>query len=223
MTSEPTAQTPPPPRPPPAPAAPPAAASAGPLTEAQYRMLRLAGFARREATKVARTARISAVVTLVIGVASLPFSLLPPSWVTLVMLAVCAVGIVEYVGSKRLNRADPAAAGMLVKNQLAFLAVIVIYCAVKMATFTTASFKAAAISPEFRQYDGQFSMIGDFDKVIDRWGPLLVYGFYCLVILVSVGCQGGLALYYLARKHKLAEYRRQTPDWVNRLFVEMGA
>jgi hypothetical protein len=65
--------------------------------------------------------------------------------------------------------------------------------------------------------------MGRFVGRLDQLAPLLVYGFYGLVILLSAGCQGGMALYYFSRRKHIETFNAQTPEWVRRIFVETGA
>jgi hypothetical protein len=203
-----------------------AAESAGPspLAESDYLVIRRALVAHRPIRNAARVARSSALVTLVIACAGLLGLVVAPSLLGLgVVAAVGAVGVVEYAGYLRLRRAMPAGAALLGKNQLALLGVIALYAVVQMATFSPDAAKEAALSPEVRaQLAGMPSMAAAIDRDIERLAPLLVYGFYSLVILASVGFQGGLALYYFTRVRRVAAFHRTTPPWVRRLFVEIG-
>jgi hypothetical protein len=168
---------------------------------------------------------VSASVTLVIGVASVPFVALSPSWDSILIVAgIGVIGVVEYIGYKRLRRGDPSAARFLGRNQLAFLALIAFYCAVQMISFSRGGLQAALLSPDTRS---QLAGMPDVAQALDsqmapyaRMMPLMVYGFYGLVIVVSIFSQGGLALYYFTRRKRLEAFARETPEWVRRLFIE---
>ena len=74
-------------------------------------MIRQAVVCRQAVKKAARVSLCSAVVTLAIGVLAIPFVLIWPSWSGVFVTAgVCAVGVVEYAGRKRMKRAVPSAA-----------------------------------------------------------------------------------------------------------------
>ena len=121
-----------------------------------------------------------------------------------------------------MRLADPAAARALAGNQLALFGLIALYCVVQMVGFSPAQAKAAAISPEVRsQLNGMPSMAKAIDSQIDRWAPLLTYGFYGLVIVVSLIFQGGMALYYFTRTRHLAAFNSRTPPWVRRVVIEI--
>ena len=64
-------------------------------------------------------------------------------------------------------------------------------------------------------------MAAEIDKMIETWAPYLVYGFYSLLIVVSVGFQGGLALYYFSRRKHVEAFNRETPAWVRRVLAEV--
>jgi hypothetical protein len=212
--------------PPPLPAGPPPApttapAQTGPLGEADLLLIRQAGERLVAIKKAARTASISAGVTLAIGICSLPFVVLSPSWDgALIAVGVCVVGLVERRGARRLRQADPSAARLLGRNQLAFLALIILYCAVQMIAFARGG-TAFLLSPETRSAAAD---VPDIAKQLDSlmapgFLPLLVYGFYGLVIVLSIFSQGGLALYYFTRRKRLEAFNRDTPDWVRGLLL----
>jgi hypothetical protein len=200
-------------------------AAAAPLDESHFAEIRQAVVSRKAVRAAARTALGSAVTTLFIGASALPFTLIWPSASSLMVTAgICAVGVVEFYGYRRMRRAEPSAAAYLAKNQLAFLGLILFYCLVQAATFTTEDAKAAAISPEARaQLAAMPDMARSIDGLIDRWAPLLTYGFYSLVAVLSICCQGGMALYYFTRRRHIEAFNRRTPAWIRRLFVEMRA
>lgn len=177
---------------------------------------------RKKIDRAARVAKSSSIVTLIIGGLGLVVTLLSWDWSgLLISLAICAVGATEWVGYKRMRQAMPAAAKLLGANQLAFAGVITLYCLVKMLTFSTEQVKAAALSPEFRsQLSAMPSLQKSIDTEIDQWAPLVTYGFYSLVIVLSVGFQGGLALYYFSRRKYIESFNDSTPKWVRELLAE---
>lgn len=196
-----------------------------PLDESDFLLIRQAAIRRRAAHGAARTALASSVVTLFIGISAVPLVFLWPSWEGALMAAgLCIIGAVEYQGCRRMRQADPVAAKILGRNQLTLLGLIILYCLVQMLTFSPEHAKAAAISPEVRsQLAALPSMEKAIDSEIERLAPLATYGFYGLVIALSVVFQGGLALYYYTRRRHLHAFHTQTPSWVRRLFVETGA
>jgi len=201
---------------------PPSPVRPDPLDESDYLLIRQAAVRRRPLRRATRTALMSSVATLVIGISAIPFVLLWPSWQGgLVAAGLCVIGVVEYKGYQRMRRADPNAARMLGTNQLALLGLIVLYCLAQMAAFSPEQARAAAISPEVRaQLANLPSMAKAIDSDIDRLAPLATYGFYGLVIVLSIAFQGGLARYYFTRRRHLEAFNAQTPPWIRRLFAE---
>ncbi len=196
-----------------------------PLTEAHFRIVRQVVAARGPVRRAAKTARGSAFTILVVGVVSIPIALIFPTWLGIVVVTgICTIGVREYIGAGRMRRAEPSAAAYLGSNQLAFVALIVVYCVIQMATSSPAEFGSTAISSELRTSLAQLpEMQSSVEELIGSWAPLAVYGFYSLVILLSIGFQGGLALYYFTRKRHLEAARQVTPPWVERLLAESGA
>ena len=201
-----------------------AAPDAPPLTEAHFAMVRQAGVRRRKLTHAARIAWSSSAVILCVGIPAFLFAAILRDWADLLLAsAICAVGAVEFAGHRRMRGARARAGKMLGINQLAFLTIIVLYCVVQMCTFSTEKVKASAVSPEFRsQLNLLPNMQQTLDSQIERWAPILTYGFYSLVILVSVCAQGGLAAYYFTRDKHVESFNRDTAGWIRRIFVEIG-
>ena len=201
------------------------APGAGPLHEDDFRLIATAIACFKAIRSAARTAWLSAATTLTIGIFSALFFVVWPSWEgAFVAVGLCAIGAVEYWGYCRMRRAEVGAAGLLAKNQLAFLGLIVVYCLAQMLMFSTQKIKAEALSPEVRaQMAALPSMERAIDGQIDHYAPLVTYGFYGLVIVLSLLFQGGLALYYFSRKKRLVEFHRQTPDWVRRVVLGSSA
>ena len=170
--------------------------------------------------RAARTAGFSAMSTLVIGVGTGVYAACSPDELNIVVAAaLLLVGGVEYAGYRMLRRAEPAAALLLGRNQLLFLALIAAYCIWQMATFSPQAAKASGLSAEDRSLLAQLpEMQQELDSTIDTWGAFANRAFYCTVLLVSVAFQGGLALYYFSRRRSLENFRAQTPEWARKMF-----
>lgn len=199
-------------------AAPPAAS---PLDEAQYALVQEGARDYKKIKKVSWIALGSSTVTLAFGVLAAPITVFWPSFAAaFITVGLLAVGVMEFMGYRKLLQADPSAARWLARNQLVFLGLIIVYCGIQMLTFSTEDLKREAMSPEFRaQMNAMPEMAADIDRSIEQYGPIATYGFYSLVIVVSVLFQGGLALYYYTR-HKLLDAFQLRPPWVRRLLVE---
>lgn len=207
---------------------PPVPQDAGPaaaLSAAQVRQLNEANLAHRTLRRAARAAYSSAITTLFIGALSALCTAFSMGWQNvLVSAAILAVGCVEYVGAARLRRADPRAASLLMRNQLAFLAVIVLYSIIQLATFSTETLKKEAVSPEFRQQLHELpSMERSIDQEMDKWGSIMNFGLYAGLIVVSILFQGGLAWYYATRQKHVEAFHRTNPDWAKQVVTRLAA
>lgn len=200
------------------------AAELGPLTEAHYRDLRHALTIRKPLARAANTARGSAITMLAIAGLGFFVSLIFPSWIGFVMVAgIGLLGAIEYAGAGRLRRGQRDAATFLAKNQLAFLGLITAYCICQSLTAARGGGGLLAVSPEFQAQLAQLQGAGqDLQRQLDFWTPIITYGVYGLVILVSVAAQGGLALYYYTRRRHLADFADFTPPWIQRLIAELA-
>jgi len=196
---------------------------ASPIGEREWGLVREAVVLRRKVKRAAGTARGSAIVTLVIGLLALPFVVVSPSFSGLVVVAgILVVGVREWKGYGKMRRAEAGAASYLGWNQVALVGVITFYCLFQMASFSPEEVKSAALSPEVRsQLAAMPGMAADIDRMIERWAPYAVYGFYSLVMLVSVLAQGMTAVYYFSRRKYVETFNRQTPEWVRQVFREV--
>jgi hypothetical protein len=197
--------------------------SLGPLREEHYRALRVAIGARRPIQRAARTARGSALTTLLIGGLGAVVSLIWPSWINWVMAAgIGVIGLVEYVGAGRMRRGERSAATLLATNQLAFVLLISAYCVYQMVTAAQGGGDFGLISPELRAELAPVQGAGvNIEQQLREVAPVIAYGFYTLVIVASAIAQGGLALYYFTRRRYLAEFAAVTPAWIQRLLAEV--
>jgi hypothetical protein len=199
-----------------------AARPADPLTEADYLALRQCAAARGPLRRAARTARGSAVTTLMIAAAGAAVMVFSPTFVNVLMvLVVGSVGVIEYIGARQLQRGDVSAPGLLGRNQLVFLGFIVAYCLYQMACYHRGGLHEMA--PDLESQLGQVQ--GAAPEVVgmmNAWAPLVAYGFYSLVIVVSAAVQGGMAIYYFTRRKHVAVVQAGTPEWIQRVFHEIG-
>ncbi len=192
-----------------------------PLQSDHLVRIREAVAARRPVRRAARTARASALSILAAGGLALPCLAVAPSLAgVLAVAAVLAIGGVELYGAIRMGRADPRAATTLGRNQVALLAVIVVYCAAQMATFSPDDVRKLALS----EYLNERLAVGErvaeaIEDDVAQLVPAAVYALYGLVIAVSLAFQGGLAIYYFTRRHHIEMYLRETPQWVRYLFA----
>lgn len=181
----------------------------GPLTRDQLREL---SDAKQSAKKIRNAARVASFNgwSLGIGAAlSAPFALF--SLVGLLLtVGLAVVSFNEFRGRNRLLQFDPAAAKMLGWNQLALLAMIVVYCLWMLYAGLTgeSSFVAQMeAQPELQ------AALGSMDEMGDLYNRLVVI-LYSSIMAVSVVFQGVNALYYFSRRKYIQAYVRDTPEWV---------
>lgn len=181
----------------------------GPLTRDQLREL---SDAKQSAKKIRSAARVASFNgwSLGIGAAlSAPFALF--SLVGLLLtVGLAVVSFNEFRGRKRLLQFDPAAAKMLGWNQLALLAMIVVYCLWMLYVGLAGenSFVAQMeAQPELQ------AALGSMDEMGDLYNRLVVI-LYSSIMAVSVVFQGVNALYYFSRRKYIQAYVRDTPEWV---------
>jgi hypothetical protein len=196
------------------------------LTEGQFMAIRQGAAAYRTVKGVAHVAGMSGSSTLTIGVLAVAVLVLMPPVTAVnavIALGVCAIGVVELLGRKGIQRAEPSAARLLGFNQLAFLALITAYCVYQIATFSPKEFQEHMVSPDAQTALTQLPNMQALVKDLERAAPMLNAAFYGVVILLSVLMQGGLARYYFTRRKRIEAYRSATPAWVQRVLDETRA
>ena len=201
-------------------ATPPPLPADAPLSEDDYAVIRDATARRAAIGKAASRARRSATITLVLGVLAAPIVALAFSWPGLMItVGLLVVGFVEQWGSRLMQDADPAAPKILTRNQLGFCAVITAYCVWQMLIFSTADMVSPEVRAQLPNLPGLESLVADLERQL----PLMIYGFYSLIILVSLFFQLRLAHYYHTRRPYIRTYLEKTPDWVKRMMDETQA
>jgi len=203
----------------------PIEAESWPLREVDYAAVRQATHRRTVMKRAAHVASNSGKIAICIGVSAVCLSMTWWSWPGIIVgTGAAVIGIIEWMGGRRVKSGKAEATRLLAVNQLALFALVTAYCVFHMVTFSPEKAKAEAISPQVRSDlaiampDLQYSI----DHAIDTWGTAITVGFYSLVIAASIGFQGGMALYYLSRRKHIDAWNRETPAWIKRLFAEMG-
>ena len=147
----------------------------------------------------------------VIGAISLLFGLFSlTSFIAGVCLLVVAWN--EFRGRNMLRHLDPQGPDLLWKNQVGFMSAVIAYCAWSM--YRTVAYP----SSEVAQLVELAGLPADFFTGM----TLTVYG---AAILLTLLFQGLNARYYFARVQMLADYLRETPDWIvdlQKINVEAG-
>lgn len=129
-------------------------------------------------------------------------SLLFGEWIgVLVAALITAGGVIELRGRGLLTRGDERGLSHLVRAQLLVLGTIWVYSLGNMISYDE-ELIMAQFTPELR------SLLTQAGLSVDQLRPMLkpvFFGFYLVVIAVTLLFQGGLALYYHSRRPKIAE------------------
>ena len=171
-----------------------------PLSEEQRAEL---ARANERAAKILRAARIAAFNGWTIGafaVVTLLFGLFSPT-ALLVGLGLGAVAWNEFRGRRLLRELDPAGPRLLWKNQVGFLALIVVYC---LWSIYGALHHP---SPQLAELE---TTLGVEASLITN----VVVAVYLGAIALSVLLLGLNARYYRARVGQLEAYLEETPGWI---------
>lgn len=171
----------------------------------QIHALTTARLRARKVVRAANTAAFSgwtcavfAVITLLLGIFSLPSFLLG--------LGLGAAALIELRCGKSLRRFDVRAPRTLALNQIALWFVLTAYSGWCIFTAITAP----------GMYDDYIRQGPEMAATLEPLGRLhtaVTVGFYCAVILISLVAQGCMALYYITRRRHVEAYLRSTPQW----------
>jgi hypothetical protein len=163
------------------------------LAEAQERASSFAGAAKVAAFN-GWTFAFFAAVSILSGLFSLP--------AFLVGVGLGLVAWNELQGRRRVLDHDPGGFELLWKNQLALMAIIVVYCAWAMYR------SRVAPDPSIQELD---EVLGAGTSELFQSIVTTMYG---AVIAGTVVYQGFMARYYHARIARMKEYLEATPGWV---------
>ncbi len=146
--------------------------------------------------KVRRFSRLNGwSVTIVAGLAMLVAMMLGDLVGQGVGLLATVCGLMEVHGQRRLSRRDAEGMRWLVRSQVFLLGVILVYAVSRLASFD-ADTAMGNLTPEMATALREAGMDPAELLPLVR---LTFYGFYSVVIVVTVLYQGGLALYYRSR------------------------
>ena len=204
---------------------PPTQTASGPLSADDLAQLRRAAEAHRRIRRAGAVALGSGTTTLLIGLVSAIVTAFSPDFMSAVVSGgLLLAGAVELIGRRRLLRAQTAAVRVLMFNQLGLLGGIVLYSVIQLATFSPEALRNEALGPEAR---AQLAAAPDVARLIDhdvvQWGTTIHYATYCVILVVSLGFQGGLALYYATRRRQIELFRNSAPHWARDLVSRVAA
>lgn len=138
-------------------------------------------------------------IALFAGLCTL-IALLFASWISVIIGAlITAAGVIELRGRGRLVRGDPTGMSGLVGAQLIILGTIWLYSLVNLITYNEAAI-VAKITPELRNALSQSGF--EVEDLLPMLKPAF-FGFYLVVMGVTLLFQGGLALYYHSRRPRV--------------------
>lgn len=177
------------------------------LTDENFRQLQSARPAFRKIRRAVLAAMFEGITVIVFGVLSILFGLgsLGDFLVGLVLLA---IGVIEVWGAGRLRRLDLRGPRILMWNQLAFAALILLYAFWKLyaeVVHPTADF--SDLSPSDAQVINQSGFV---PTNITHLILMVMYG--SLIAVAAI--EAGMAMYYRSRGKFLQDYLEQTPDWI---------
>ncbi len=155
----------------------------------------------RRVTRVASTDGLS--ILIVAGGLSLVSATMHDVAGTIVGLAVAGAGVIEMHGSTMLRRGEFSGLRWLVNSQMLLLMAIMSY-----VSYRTANPEPAAISMITKVFSvdrAQFDLALSQSGLTQEQFVLSFYRFALfLVSVVSLGYQGGLAIYYFRRREPIA-------------------
>ncbi|HEX2475431.1 MAG TPA: hypothetical protein VHK01_11825 [Lacipirellulaceae bacterium] len=184
----------------------------GPLTAQHHRELAQARQNAKAINKAARVANFNGWATAIVALLSAPFALFSISG-ALVFIGLSVIAYNELRGRNRLLQFDRSAATFLGWNQLALLAIIVIYC---LWAIQSNFSEAKAVTAELGAYADVQAVLGSPEQ-IEKLAREVVLLFYGSVIAASVVFQGLTALYYFSRRKHIDAYIAGTPEWIRQL------
>ena len=117
-------------------------------------------------------------------------------------------GLMEVHGQRRLSRRDAEGMRWLVRSQVFLLGVILVYAVSRLASFD-ADTAMGNLTPDMAMALREAGMDPAELLPLVR---LAFYGFYAVVIGVTVVYQGGLALYYRSRSAAVAQALAAAPS-----------
>jgi hypothetical protein len=182
-----------------------------PLSLTHRRELSAARDRAKTIRKAARVAAFNGWTTAMAAALSAMFLLFDRSGTAIaITLGLSIVAYNEFRGRKRLLNFDPSAATLLGWNQLALLAMIVVYC---LWSLYGSLGEVGTMATELKGYAELDSLLGSAGGFAGLY-KTITFAVYGGAIGLSALFQGGNALYYFTRRKYLETYVRETPAWV---------
>jgi hypothetical protein len=182
-----------------------------PLSATHRRELSAARDRAKTIRKAARVAGFNGWTTAAAAALSAMFLVFDRSGVAIaITLGLSIIAYNEFRGRKRLLNFDPGAATLLGWNQLALLAMIVVYC---LWSLYGSLGEAGTMATELKGYAELDSVLGSAGGFAGLY-KTITFAVYGGAIGLSAIFQGGNALYYFTRRHHVEDFIAETPQWV---------
>lgn len=182
------------------------ASPAGPLTPAHHRAIAEAKLRRKKLNRAMGFATYNTWSFAAIAAMSLLIAVFSPSSL-IAVLCLAALAWNEHRGRRQLQQLDEKGPRTLGYNQLAFCALIAVYCIYQL-------FNAIFGSDPYAE---QIAQTPELEQMLDPMRELIqvaTIAAYSAVLVLGVGMQGLMAWYYFSRVRMLREYLRETPGWI---------
>lgn len=176
------------------------------LNEVEREVLRRTAAVHADLARAAGVARKNGTSYVVFGVLTALFALGgEPADIALAAVLV-AVGLAARSGAKRLIAADPKSPQFLALGEIALLLAVIAYCVARMTVMRSTGAELAGLV-------GTTSIDIDIEELIDTTTNIV----YPLIMLIAVLYQGGLAMYFRARRSAVGRYIDDTPAWAREI------
>jgi hypothetical protein len=182
-----------------------------PLSVAHRRELTAARDRAKTIRKAARIAAFNGWTTAAAAALSAMFLVFDRSALAIaITLGLTTVAYNEFKGRKRLLNFEPSGATLLGWNQLALLAMVVVYC---LWSLKGSLGDSGAMATELKGYAELDSVLGSSGGFAELY-KTMAYAVYGGAIVLSVVFQGGNAFYYFTRRRHVEDFVAETPQWV---------
>ncbi|MFC1659905.1 hypothetical protein ACFL3S_00385 [Gemmatimonadota bacterium] len=178
----------------------PSPPGASPLSEEEKREFFRAGEKARSILKAERAATFNGCTIGFFAALTLLFSLSSPI-TALLGFGMAVVAWNEFRGREMIRHLDSRGPQLLGRNQLGFMALLIVYCLWSIARTRTHSLAG------MEELEEVLGPVEDLAKT------LAIY-FYASVIVLTAVFQGLMARYYFARVGMMDAYMKDTPAWI---------
>jgi hypothetical protein len=183
-----------------------------PLSETDKDLLAHAAELHRPLARAAKVAHTNGGWLLLFGGIGILLGFMGPDWVSLVIGgAVAGVGFVERRGGERLRRADPEAPGLLARNELVLMAVLVVFGVLLLTLLRSTSEELdKAVGGSLPGVD------------IEELSNAMTNVVGATTIAVALLYQGGMARYFLRRRRDVERFLAEIPEWARDVVMQMA-